>query len=166
LKFRLDCMKALYVEHLAVLLNAERQLLRAIPRALKAAASSDLRDALAARKERTCTHVQRLERLIARSGDHPPPARCIAMEGLIDHAAELLAADGDPAVRDAGIITAAQRIEHYEIAGYGCARTFAGLLGRDADAGVLQSTLDEVRRADRWLSNIAETSVNARAALV
>src|SRR5262249_5575657 len=97
-------------------------------------------------------------------GEHPPPARCVAMEGLIDEAAAMIAADGDPAVKDAGIIAAAQRMEHYEIAVYGCARTFAGLIVRAVDAEVLQTTLDEEHMADQRLTDIAESSVNQLAA--
>ncbi|CAG0978023.1 Protein YciF [Phycisphaerales bacterium] len=164
MKFKLDSMKSLYIEQLADLLNAERQLEKAMPTLVNAAASEDLREALASHMEETRSHAQRIERIFADLGEQPPSLKCAAMHGLIEEARDILKADGEDAVRDAAIIAAAQRIEHYEIAGYGCARTFAHTLGRESDAEFLRTTLDEEHAADKRLSRLAEEGINQKAA--
>ncbi|MBL8745028.1 MAG: ferritin-like domain-containing protein [Phycisphaerae bacterium] len=166
MKTRLDSMKSLYVEQLADLLNAERQLVRAIPKAAKAAGSEELRDALTTHLDETLIHADRITRIFDELGEKPPAHECAAMKGLIEEAEEIIAAQGDPSVKDAAIIAAAQRMEHYEIAGYGCARTFARLIGREADADLLQTTLDEEYAADDALTRLAQESINRLAAQV
>lgn len=164
MKTKLESMKALYLEQLADLLSAERQLLRALPDAIKAASSAELRDALSSHQAQTEGHAERLEQIFVGLNERPRAHKCAAMEGLIDEAGEILESEGNPDVKDAAIIAAAQRMEHYEIAGYGCARTFARMLGRHADADTLQATLDEEGAADVRLTEIAESSINERAA--
>lgn len=164
MKIKLDTMRDLYVEQLADILHAERQIEKAMPGMISAAESEDLREALAAHAEETKSHIQRLERIFADLGQTPPIHKCAAMLGLIEEANELLRADGEATVRDAAIIAAAQRIEHYEIAAYGCARTFAHILGRETDAEELRSTLEEERTADLRLTRLAEEGINRRAA--
>jgi ferritin-like metal-binding protein YciE len=149
---------------LADLLNAEKQLVKALPKAAKNASSDELRDAIESHLQETQEHVTRLERIIEGLENKPKAHKCAAMQGLVEEAGEVLESDGDPAVKDAAIIAGAQRIEHYEIAGYGCARTFANMLGRTEDADLLQATLDEEHAADRLLNQLAETVVNHRAA--
>lgn len=166
MKIRLDSMKSLYIEQLADLLNAERQLVRAMPRAARAAESEALREALTAHLDESVAHADRISRIFEDLGEKAPAHECAAMKGLIEEADEIIRAEGDPAVKDAAIIAAAQRMEHYEIAGYGCARTFARLVGREADAEVLQSTLDEEYAADDSLTKLAEESINRLAAQV
>ena len=163
MKAKLDSMKSLYKEQLADLLSAERQLVRALPKAAKAAHAPELRSAIESHLKETDGHVERLERIIKGLGETVPAHACEAMQGLLREASETLDAEGDPDVKDAAIIAAAQRVEHYEIAGYGCARTFARRLGREDDAQLLQATLDEEHDADDALTGIAESSINERA---
>jgi ferritin-like metal-binding protein YciE len=164
MKLNLDSLSALYSEQLADLLNAERQLVRALPKAIDAATSDELREALSSHLEETNGHVDRLEQIMKGLQGKPAAQKCEAMEGLLKEATEIIGAEGDPDVKDAALIAAAQRVEHYEIAGYGCARAFALKIGRDDDAQLLQATLDEERQADQKLSKIAESSINDRAA--
>lgn len=166
MKMNLDSMKSLYVEQLADLLNAERQLMKAIPNAARAVSSESLRDALLLHLDETTAHADRIVRIFEHLGQQPPAHECAAMKGLIQEADEIVRANGDAAVKDAAIVAAAQRMEHYEIAGYGCARTFARLLGRTADAEILQSTLDEEYGADDKLTLLAEEGINRSAACV
>lgn len=163
MKLKLESMQALYIEQLADLLNAENQLLKALPKAVIGAGSKELRNALTSHLEETKGHVERIEKIFEGLEMKPPAHKCAAMEGLIEEGKEILDADGVAAVKDAAIIAAAQRMEHYEIAGYGCARTFARILGRDSDAEELQTTLDEEYAADQKLTEIAESSINEKA---
>lgn len=159
-----DSMKALYCEQIADLLNAEKQLVRALPKAIKAASSDELREALSSHLDETNGHVQRLEKIVSGLDTKPPAQKCAAMQGLIAEASEIIEAKGHADVKDAALVAAAQRVEHYEMAGYGCARTFALKMGRKADAKLLQATLDEERNANQRLTDIAESSINERAA--
>lgn len=160
----LDSMTALYSEQIADLLNAEKQLVRALPKAIKAASCEELREALSSHLEETNGHVERLEKIVKGLDEAPAAQKCEAMEGLIKEASEVIEAKGNPDVKDAALVAAAQRVEHYEIAGYGCARTFALKMGREDDARLLQATLDEERHANERLTEIAESSINERAA--
>jgi ferritin-like metal-binding protein YciE len=164
MKLNLDSFVTLYAEQIADLLSAERQLVRALPKAISAAGSPELKQTLSSHLAQTNGHVTRLEQIIRGLDTRPPTQICEAMEGLIQETAEVIDAEGDADVKDAALIAAAQRIEHYEIAGYGCARTFAMKMGREEDARLLQATLDEERLADQRLTRIAEGSVNDRAA--
>jgi ferritin-like metal-binding protein YciE len=159
----LGSLKDLYVEELKDLYNAEKQLVKALPKVAKAASNEQLAQAFEDHLEETKGHVERLEAVFRGLKTAPTGNKCEAMEGLITEAQELLDSDADPDVLDAGLIAAAQRVEHYEIAGYGTVRTYAKLLGREGDVTLLQDTLDEEGRADKKLNKIAEKVVNERA---
>lgn len=161
---KLDSFDRLYLMELRDLYSAENQLTRALPKMAKAAASPKLSEAFQMHLEETRTHVDRLEKIFGDLGVSPKGHKCAAMQGLISEGQEILDADADPEVRDAALIGAAQRIEHYEMAGYGCARTYAHMLGRHADKELLQSTLDEEGKADKKLNKIAMTVINPAAA--
>lgn len=159
----LDSLHDLYVDELKDLYNAENQLLKALPRMAKKATSLELKAAFTEHLEVTRGQVERLDRIFERLGVSPRGKKCKAMEGLIEEGKEVIGEDGDPAVIDAALIACAQRVEHYEIAGYGCVRTFATLLGEDAAAKLLQATLDEEGAADKALTGLAETVINIQA---
>ncbi len=153
----LDCLRDLY--------SAETQLVKALPKMAKAASTDELRDAFEEHLEQTKGHVERLEQAIDQLGGKARGKKCAAMEGLIEEGKELIGQDVESeSVMDAGLIGAAQKVEHYEIASYGTARTWAQMLGQDEVADLLQQTLDEEKQADDLLNKIAETMVNERAA--
>ena len=162
-RMKLDTLRTLYIEELRDLYNAESQLLKALPKMAKAASSEELKDAFEKHLEQTKTHVERLEEVFEEIGEKPKSKTCKAMKGLIDEGSEILQEDGEESVIDAGIIVAAQKVEHYEIAGYGSVRTFAQLLGKDRSAELLQTTLDEESEANELLNNLAEDIVNPEA---
>ncbi|MBA4064278.1 MAG: ferritin-like domain-containing protein [Isosphaera sp.] len=159
----LDSLHDLYLTELKDLYSAENQLLKALPRMAKGASSPDLRAAFTEHLEVTRRQVDRLDTIFEGLGVKAKGKKCKAMEGLIEEGKEVLAEDGDPAVVDAALICSAQKVEHYEIAGYGCARTFARLLGYPDAEALLQQTLDEEGEADKRLTALAETVVNAEA---
>ncbi len=159
----LDSLHDLYVDELKDLYNAENQLLKALPRMAKAATAPALKAAFTDHLEVTRTQVGRLEQIFEGLGVSPKGKKCKAMEGLVEEGKEVMEEDGDPAVIDAALIGAAQRVEHYEMAGYGCVRTFAKLLGYDDAAALLQATLDEEGEADKALTELAETVINVEA---
>jgi len=160
---KLDTLQKLYTEELRDLYNAENQLLKALPKMAKAASSAELKGAFQKHLEQTKGHVERLEQVFEELDESPKGKTCRAMKGLIQEGSELLEQDGDESVRDAGIIVAAQKVEHYEIAGYGSARTFAHLLGRNKAAELLQNTLDEESETDELLTRLAESVINPEA---
>ena len=153
----------LYVDQLRDVYNAEKQLVRALPKMAKGASSPDLRSALEEHLEQTRRHVERLEEIFSELGRPATGKTCRGMAGIIEEGQEILDEDSDPAVQDAGIIAAAQRVEHYEIATYGTLRTFAEHKGDQKAARLLGETLDEEKQADKKLTQIAESSVNVRA---
>jgi ferritin-like metal-binding protein YciE len=159
-----ETLRDLYVNELRDLHSAETQLVEALPKMAAAATSSQLKEAFTAHLEETEGHVTRLEEIFDALGEEPSGETCKAMEGLIAEGEEYVKASGDRDVRDAGLIGAAQRVEHYEIAGYGTARTLATRLGESEAADKLQTTLDEEEEADRKLTAIAESEVNPDAA--
>jgi ferritin-like metal-binding protein YciE len=159
----LDSLHDLYVDCLKDLYNAENQLLKALPRMAKAATAPELKQAFTTHLEETRGQVARLDTIFADLGVGPKGKKCKAMEGLIEEGKEILEEDGDPAVIDAALIGAAQKVEHYEIAGYGTARTFAALLGETDAAELLQATLDEEGKTDKLLTELAESVVNVEA---
>jgi ferritin-like metal-binding protein YciE len=156
----LDSLHDLYVDELKDLYNAENQLLKALPRMVKAASHPDLEGAFAEHLEVTHGQVKRLEIIFKKLGEKPTGKKCKAMEGLIEEAKELLEEDSKPTVLDAALIAAAQRVEHYEMAGYGCVRTFARLLGYTEAEELLQETLDEEAEADQKLTELANSVIN------
>ena len=161
---KLATLEDLYVDQLRDMHSAEKQLTRALPAMAKAATSPDLAAAITEHLEETRTHVQRLEKLLKSLDKSPGRKVCKAMQGLIEEGKELLDSDADEQVLDVGIIMAAQKVEHYEIASYGCLRAYAKLLERDDDAAILDETLDEEKSADDTLTDLATSSINHRAA--
>lgn len=160
---KLKDMNALLQHEVKDLLHAEKQLVKALPKMAAATSNPKLRKAMEAHFEETKNHVARLEEVCEHLGIPARGQKCAAMEGLVEEAQEILDADADDDVRDAALIAAAQRVEHYEIAGYGSARTFAQELGLKPVVKLLQATLDEESKADKKLTEIAEGRVNAKA---
>ena len=160
---KLDTLEKLYVEDLRDLYNAENQLLKALPKMAKGASSPDLKDAFETHLKQTESHVERLEQIFAQLDESPKGKTCHGMKGLIEEGSEILKEDGEDSVLDAGIIVAAQKVEHYEMAAYGSARTFARLLGQEKAAELLQTTLDEESETNESLNQLAETMVNPEA---
>jgi len=160
----LDNLENVLELQLRDLYSAEDQLISALPKMAAAAHSRDLKSAFETHLRETRQHKTRLEQAFRMLGCEPKSESCDAMEGMIEEGQEIIDMDGDPEVKDAALIAAAQRVEHYEIAGYGCARTFARRVGRNDVANLLQETLDEEGNADKILTDIAETWVNAQAA--
>jgi ferritin-like metal-binding protein YciE len=156
-----ETLHDLYLNELRDLYSAETQLLEALPKMAEAATASQLKEAFLAHLEETYGHVRRLEEIFNPWGEEPSGEACKAIEGLIQEGEDYVKAGGDSHVRDAGLIGAAQRVEHYEIAGYGTARTLAARLGETQAADKLQNTLEEEGEADRKLTAIAESEVNA-----
>jgi len=155
-----DSLKDLYVEQLKDLYSAENQILKALPKMAEAASHPELRTAFQEHEQMTREQVRRLEQVFDDLGAKPSGHHCKGMEGLLKEGDELLKMDIESDVLDAGLITAAQRVEHYEIAGYGTVRTWAERLGFDNHAQLLQQTLDEEGQTDERLTMIAETVVN------
>jgi ferritin-like metal-binding protein YciE len=159
----LDTLEKLYIDELRDLYNAENQLLKALPKMAKGASSPELKDAFEKHLEQTKGHVQRLEELFEQRDESPKGKTCRAMKGLIEEGSEILKEEGEDSVLDAGMIVAAQKVEHYEIASYGSVRTFADLLGKGEEAKVLQATLDEESETNEILNQLAEGIVNEEA---
>ena len=160
----LETLRALYVDELKDLYSAENQILKALPKMAKAATNEDLKAGFLEHLEQTQGQVERLEQIFEKLDVKPRGKKCKAMEGLIEEGKEVMEEAGDD-VLDASLIAAAQKVEHYEIAGYGCARTYAHLLGDEEAANLLQQTLDEEAQTDKRLTQIAESSINVEAAL-
>ena len=159
----MDSLKDLYVEELKDLYNAENQLLKALPRLARKASSPDLKAAFEEHLGQTEGQVNRLEKIFKRLGEKPTGKTCKAMKGLVEEGKEIIEEDGDGSVLDAALIGAAQKVEHYEIASYGTARTFASMLGEDDAMELLQETLDEEAATDKKLTALAESLVNPEA---
>ncbi|MBX3148344.1 MAG: ferritin-like domain-containing protein [Gemmatimonadales bacterium] len=147
----------LYVDELRDLWSAEKQLLAALPRMAKAASSAELQQAFKTHEEETAQHVKRLEEICRSLEVSPRGKRCVGMDGLIAEGKEMMSNGFDGTVLDAGLIAAAQRVEHYEIAGYGTARSWAEQLGYDDQAQLLQATLDEESATNETLTGLART---------
>lgn len=157
-------LRDLFVEELKDLYSAEKQLVRALPKVIKSCENEELRQALEDHLAETEEQTQRLEGIFQRMGTTGRGKKCKGMEGLIEENKELMEEDADPDVMDAGLIVGCQKIEHYEIAGYGSAVTFAKLLGDEEAAQVLAQTLEEEKAADQRLTEIAESAINVQAA--
>ena len=153
---KLESLRDLFVDELKDLYGAEHQLLKALPKMTKAATAQDLKRAFESHLKETKGQVERLDKVFASLDLSPKGKKCKAMEGLIKEGSELMEEDADPDVMDAALIAAAQRVEHYEMAGYGCVRTFAQVLGETKAATLLQATLDEEGAADKKLTEIAK----------
>jgi ferritin-like metal-binding protein YciE len=159
----MDSLKDLYIDELKDLYNAESQLLKALPRLARKASSPDLKAAFEEHLGQTEGQVNRLEKIFKKLGEKPTGKTCKAMKGLVEEGKEIIEEDGDESVLDAALIGAAQKVEHYEIAGYGTARTFASMLGEDDAMELLQATLDEEAATDKKLTALAESLVNPEA---
>jgi ferritin-like metal-binding protein YciE len=160
----LDSLDKLFLEELKDVYNAEKQILRALPRMAKAADSPELQQAFTRHLKETEGHVQRLERIFKDLGQAVRGKTCKGMEGLIEEGKEVLEKEGEPAVIDAALIASAQRVEHYEIAVYGCLRTYAQLLGYSQAEQLLQQTLDEEEATDKKLTQLGVSGINQAAA--
>lgn len=160
---KIESLRDLYVEQLHDLYSAETQLVEALPKMAKAASHPQLQNAFQEHLTQTKTHVQRIEQIFQKLGAKPKGQTCKGMEGLIKEGTEMIKTRGEPAAIDAGLIAAAQRVEHYEIAGYGCVHTYAQQLGEQQDARLLQQTLDEEGQTDKKLTQLAEQLINLEA---
>jgi ferritin-like metal-binding protein YciE len=157
-------LRDLYVEELRDLYNAESQLVKALPKMARGAQTTDLRKAFEEHLRQTKGHVDRLEQIFDALDKSPKGKRCVGMEGLIEEGGEIMDKEGEDTVIDAGLIVSAQKVEHYEMAGYGSVCAFAKLLGESEALNLLMQTLDEEKQADEKLSQIAESTVNVEAA--
>lgn len=159
----LTSLKDLYILELKDLYSAEKQIIKALPKMAKAADNKDLAAAFLAHLEETREHAVRLEKILSSHGLSTRGPKCKGMEGVLAEGTEMIEEEADEEVRDAGLIAAAQRVEHYEMAGYGCARTYAQLLGDKEGAKLLQTTLDEEGDADKKLTKLAVSVINISA---
>jgi ferritin-like metal-binding protein YciE len=157
-------LKTLYIDELKDLYSAENQLVKALPKMAKAASSDQLREGFEKHLEQTKGHVQRLEKIFEALGESPKGKKCKGMEGLIEEGSEAMQEDYEGSVLDAALIGAAQRVEHYEIAGYGTVRSMAETLAEDDHVSLLEETLQEEKETDEKLTELASqinTEVNA-----
>ena len=159
---QISSLKELYLEQLKDLYDAEHQIIKALPKLVEQASSEDLKEALNEHLEITKEQASRIEQIFEGMGEKAKAEKCKGMQGVIAEGDELTGKVEDPDVCDAAIIAAAQRVEHYEMAGYGTARTFAEQLGEDEAADLLQQTLDEEKEADEKLTELA-TEINVQA---
>ncbi len=160
---KLNTLEDLLHHELKDLHSAETQLVKALPKMAKAATNEDLRAGFEEHLEQTKGHVQRLEKIGEMLSKKLTGHKCKAMEGLVEEGADLISEDAEPHVRDAGLIGAAQRVEHYEMAGYGTAAALARLLGHEDVAELLAETLQEEKDTDAKLTELAESAINAEA---
>jgi len=160
---KLENLQDLYVDELKDLYSAETQIVKALPKMAEAAASPELRQSFDHHLQQTKGHVSRLEQILRTLGEDPDGNTCEGMKGIIEEGQEVLKQWAEPPVKDAALIGAAQRVEHYEIAGYGTARTHAQQLGDQNAARLLQQTLEEEGQTDKKLSTLAESMVNVQA---
>jgi len=160
---KINSLEKLFVHELKDLYSAEKQILTHLDKVIDETTNGELKTALSEHRNLTRTHVQRLESIFSGLDHEPGGHKCKGMEGLLKEGDDLLKDTTDSATRDAGIIAAAQRVEHYEMAGYGTARTYARMLEKDDVAETLQKTLDEEADADEKLTRIAEHVVNPKA---
>jgi ferritin-like metal-binding protein YciE len=161
-----ETFRDLYLEQLRDLYNAEQQLIKALPKMAKAATSEELKNSFEGHLEQTRGHAQRLEQIFRALGEKPTGEKCKAMEGLVAEGGEMIESDFEGDVKDSGLIAAAQRVEHYEIAAYGTARSFAELLGETEAVSLLSETFDEEKETDEKLTELAEninTAANGQA---
>ena len=156
----MESLQDLFVLELNDLYSAENQLIEALPKMAQAASTPELKQGFEKHLEQTRVHAQRIEQIFEDFDRKPGGVKCKGMEGLIKEGEEAIGEDAEPAVKDAALIAAAQRVEHYEIAGYGTARTFAKHLGNDTAVRLLQQTLDEEAMTDQQLTKLAESGAH------
>jgi ferritin-like metal-binding protein YciE len=162
---KLENLQQLFVKELRDLYDAESQITDALPKMIEAASHPQLKQALQEHLQVTKRQISRLDRIFQTMQEKPTGETCKGMKGLLKEGSDIVSAGGDPSTVDAGIISAAQRVEHYEMAGYGTVRTYAELLGKQEFARLLQETLDEEKQADKALSEIASgVNVESKAA--
>ena len=159
----LDTLKDLYIGEIKDLYSAEKMLVKALPKMAKAAKDTQLQQAFRTHLKETGQHAARLEQICKELGVSPRGKKCVGMEALIEEGSELIKENPDPDVLDAALISKAQHVEHYEIAGYGTVRTYARQLGFENHAELLQQTLDEEGRTDHLLTELAESGINVEA---
>ncbi len=159
----LETLKDLYVHQLKDLYSAEQQLVKALGKMAKASTNEELANGFQKHLEQTKEHAQRVQQILTTHQQSTRGPKCKGMEGLIAEGADVMEEESDAEVRDAALIAAAQKVEHYEMAGYGTARTYADLLGDKEAAQKLQTTLDEEKQTDEKLNKLAQTSINASA---
>jgi ferritin-like metal-binding protein YciE len=159
----LESLQELYLEQLRDLHSAERQIIQALPKMIEKTSNAELRRGFEQHLRQTEEQLSRLEQIGRRAGKDLGGHKCKGMEGLLEEGAEVMKKRADSDVLDAALIASAQRVEHYEMAGYGCARTYARLLGLHDDAKMLQQTLDEEGETDHKLTELAERVVNVDA---
>lgn len=153
---KLETLKDLYIHELKDLYSAEKQIIKALPKMAKAATNPELVKGFETHLEESKVHAERLEKILASHDQTTRGPKCKGMEGVLEEGAEMIEEEADEEVKDAGLIAAAQRVEHYEMAGYGTARTYAELLGDKAGAKLLQTTLDEEAATDEKLTKAAQ----------
>lgn len=156
-------MDDLLLDELRDLYDAEKQLTKALPKMAKASSSDQLRAAFEEHLQQTEGHVERLEQIFEQLGQKASGKKCAAMSGLIKEGEDIASDTSEDSVRDAGLIAAAQKVEHYEISGYGSVRTHAQLLGHDPAVRLLEETLEEEKQADHKLNSLAESMINEEA---
>lgn len=160
---KLDTLKDLYILELKDLYSAEKQIIVSLPKMVKAASNAKLAAGFKKHLEETKEHAVRLEKILTSHRQTTRGPKCKGMEGVLKECAEMIEEEADEEVRDAGLIAAAQRVEHYEMAGYGCARTYAELLGDKEGAKLLQTTLNEEGDTDKKLTQLATSIINIAA---
>lgn len=161
---KMTTLEDLLIEELRDLYSAETQIIEALPKMAKAASSAKLRDAFEMHLRQSEKHRETVSELVRELGAVPSGVTCKGMQGLIKEGEGMIKENAEPSVKDAGLISAAQRVEHYEMAGYGCVRTWARLLGYDEMADKLQKILDEEGATDQKLTKLAESTINVKAA--
>jgi ferritin-like metal-binding protein YciE len=160
---KLNTLQDLLIEELQDIYDAENQIIKALPKMAKAASAPQLQQAFEEHLQQTRTHVERLDQVFEQFGTKAKGKTCKGMQGLLTEGDEMIKEKADPAVRDAGLIAAAQRVEHYEMAAYGTVRTYARQLGQQQAAKLLQQTLDEEGTTDKKLTQLAESMINLEA---
>jgi ferritin-like metal-binding protein YciE len=160
---RKDSLKQLYIDELKDLYSAETQLVKALPKMAKASSNSQLRQAFEEHLRQTSDHVSRLEQIFETLEEKATGQKCLGMEGLVKEGSETMEEDYSHEVKDSAIIGAAQRVEHYEIAGYGTVRALAELLGENEHLSLIEQTLEEEKQADENLTQLA-VEINSQAA--
>jgi len=160
----LDSLEKLFIEELKDIYNAEKQILRALPRMAKSAESPELQQAFTKHLKETEGQVQRLEKVFQVVGQAVRGKTCKGMQGLLEEGKEVMEKEGEGPVIDAALVASAQKVEHYEIAAYGCLRTYAQLLGLNEAVDLLQQTLEEEEATDKILTELGESGINEAAA--
>ncbi len=153
----MEQLKQLYVDELRDILDAEKQLIKALPKMGEESSSEQLRSGFEEHLEQTKTHAQRIEQILEALGEAPKGKKCKGMQGLVAEGKQILGQDYEGALKDSAIISAAQRVEHYEIAAYGCVREYAQLLGENEAVSLLGKTLEEEIETDKKLTELAHT---------